>query len=379
MAHIATDASPTVRSWGQGVGAGTLALWCRVLGRDAAQAWSDRLADEGCATGTLSPMGFIDPRSDSPAPGQHVPVPACTAGSGSAGAGSGQAYAGGGPGVATGRERFGLAEDVYATPVAAWKWVRLRADGDRLMFAPLHKHGGRAVVYGSDAWARCLLGGTHQAPEAGCRCGFYGVRRRDDLSRFAEPDPGLGLARVEFAGTVIEHDFGFRASWQRVLQVTVADRCHRCGSPAVLLSQMRRGCCDVGPVCLRHVRGRTWAFGDAAVLGCDVQVGALQVPWHALKVRVLLGGAMPPLLAVLVGVLIGVRTGSAMPVTLSGMPGAGWLGVADGAWNRSCSRVADRIGDAGVARLRAKVRAWALVAALGAFAVAGVVGVAAGS
>lgn len=179
---------------------------------------------------------------------------------------------GGGPSDAAGTDGHGepLPVEVYATPIQAVKWVRLRRWGHTVAFAPLAEHGDATAVYGADATAVCGFGAAHQAPDLGCRCGFHAVADVEQLDRIAGPSLLYGQADVLLAGKVIEHDTGWRASYQQVAQVSVANRCHRCGRPATCLGTTRGGR-DVGPTCARHRGRRSWSTAYAAeALGCPV-------------------------------------------------------------------------------------------------------------
>lgn len=74
------------------------------------------------------------------------------------------------------------------------------------------------------------LGGTHEAPAWGCTCGYYAV-----------PAPGLDWdiawhAVVELWGKVIEHESGWRAQYQRLVEIGAPAKCGWCGRSAACLS-----------------------------------------------------------------------------------------------------------------------------------------------
>ena len=69
---------------------------------------------------------------------------------------------------------------------------------------------------------------VHEAPCARCRCGFYGWKERahEDQQQpiGASGVNGIGTtfepwAEVDFTGTVVEHEFGYRAEFQRVMAI----------------------------------------------------------------------------------------------------------------------------------------------------------------
>jgi len=60
----------------------------------------------------------------------------------------------------------------------------------------------------------------HQAPAEGCSCGFYAVKDLVQISPLlqmrASDRPRVVMGIVELAGTIIEHDFGYRAERARI-------------------------------------------------------------------------------------------------------------------------------------------------------------------
>jgi hypothetical protein len=84
---------------------------------------------------------------------------------------------------------------------------------------------------GASGWvcASCDLYG-HVAPDEDCTCGFYAVKL---LSQLVAPVPpgtsesgvnqgvesGIVLGRVELAGKIIEHDYGYRAERARIAEL----------------------------------------------------------------------------------------------------------------------------------------------------------------
>lgn len=84
--------------------------------------------------------------------------------------------------------------------------------------------------------ARCTRDVTHQAPVLGCSCGFYAVPIGVATPRWFE-DLSVDLL-VELSGRVIEHETGYRAQHQRILEVRV-NRCP-CGDVPSRLGQSGR-------------------------------------------------------------------------------------------------------------------------------------------
>jgi hypothetical protein len=69
--------------------------------------------------------------------------------------------------------------------------------------------------------ASCLMRGGepwHVAPVEGCSCGFYAMRALDPVVQGFGAAPGIVFGRVELAGKIIEHDFGFRAERARIAE-----------------------------------------------------------------------------------------------------------------------------------------------------------------
>lgn len=167
-------------------------------------------------------------------------------------------------------------------PILAHRIARLRLDGKGTPFVPLN-HG---KPFARDAVARCeddlyglmraslMYGRTssspktpHVAPSLGCTCGFY------SLPSDIEPwDTGCGYVtlQVELSGTVIEHDRGYRASHQYVLQARL-EPCPYCASPSEV-ALFNNGDL-VGSACRSHAQGEYVAvdFADLSrVLGVPV-------------------------------------------------------------------------------------------------------------
>jgi hypothetical protein len=61
-------------------------------------------------------------------------------------------------------------------------------------------------------------GPPHRAPVEGCGCGFYAFKDLDTLVRELSYPAGadIVLGRVDLAGKIIEHEFGYRAEWARI-------------------------------------------------------------------------------------------------------------------------------------------------------------------
>jgi hypothetical protein len=150
-----------------------------------------------------------------------------------------------------------------------WAHKLARQAGD--LFVPLRGGSG----YPADARAECRLGGAHDAPDPGCRCGFHAVSSRSL--------PGLPVGRgftaltVALSGRVLAFEWAgegvlWRAERQTVVRIERAARSDRTGvlrarrhpgdpdgRPAVVPAATPRDsgpmrlklpvCCPVLPVC----------------------------------------------------------------------------------------------------------------------------------
>lgn len=129
-------------------------------------------------------------------------------------------------------------------PILAHRVARLRFDGTDKPFGPLHY----GKPFGRDAKARCeqsdpygmsfaafgirpSVPQRHKAPSLGCNCGYYALP--SDLNAWEEGHDYVTLM-VELSGTVIEHEKGYRASHQRVVECQIP-ACRYCGRKASVL------------------------------------------------------------------------------------------------------------------------------------------------
>ena len=137
----------------------------------------------------------------------------------------------------------------------------------RLLFNGTSEHWGSLnggigpnadVTFGVNAKARChrphLTWGyttsyssgyrEHAAPDVDCACGFYAVPC--DIEPWAESGEYVTLL-VELSGTVIEHEKGYRASHQRVMECRIPP-CRFCGAVASVVdvreNVMASACCE---------------------------------------------------------------------------------------------------------------------------------------
>lgn len=119
-------------------------------------------------------------------------------------------------------------------PILAARFIDLAWDlrQNKVLFSGVAM---KSHLFGLDATARCD-GSLHpgEAPNVGCRCGFYAVPS-DQLDSHVGYGASLS-AEVELFGRVIEHERGYRAQRQRILSLTRTGvlrppRCRMCGHP----------------------------------------------------------------------------------------------------------------------------------------------------
>lgn len=119
----------------------------------------------------------------------------------------------------------GLEVVEQAEPIRAWRGVRLLAAGNTVELRSMNQDHGALIAKEEAAKChattpfRAALSGDrrrpeHEAPAVGCSCGFYAVVDRADAY-------GTTLAEVDLYGTVIEHEKGYRAQFQRILSVRI--------------------------------------------------------------------------------------------------------------------------------------------------------------
>lgn len=113
-----------------------------------------------------------------------------------------------------------------AEPIRAWRGVQLLADEYTVALQAMnHMFGGfaadeqkascrRSYNYGFNILSPQTKPDVHEAPGLNCECGFYGVKDKADAY-------GPFIAEADFYGTVIEHELGYRAEYQRILSVRV--------------------------------------------------------------------------------------------------------------------------------------------------------------
>lgn len=104
------------------------------------------------------------------------------------------------------------------------------------------------------------------APSAHCGCGFYAVPA-DKLPNHPY-EYGKFILQVELTGKIIEHEEGYRAAHQHVLEMQVQD-CRCCGSPSevVVWWSDRHSCGSCCARCLKMLMDHPYPTNFNAVFG----------------------------------------------------------------------------------------------------------------
>lgn len=131
-------------------------------------------------------------------------------------------------------------------------------------------------LYDVDDVARCARGLDHLAPDEACTCGFWSVVDRTDLGRaFKRLDQTWADLEIESFGQMVVHEYGLRSQCQRVLAVTLDDRCVECGRTATLLCADKPG--PLTPRCQMHAASKSTGYCETANetagrLGTEVRI-----------------------------------------------------------------------------------------------------------
>lgn len=211
------------------------------------------------------------------------------------------------PGAGTGIYSYGPAKPVYAStanpgviptmppapelkavrqdePVRGFKGIRICTNGTGVWLTstnfstghPLKPGGHHATCHSMTAslsYSRSSSASTHKAPHLGCNCGWYAYKTKEQV------DPGgygVIVAEVDLAGTVIEHEHGYRGEYQRILSVLIRPVCQRgflCDTPPTHLS-FKGG--DAEASCEEHAHRR-----KSATIGRIAGLLGLEVRWDA--------------------------------------------------------------------------------------------------
>jgi len=139
-------------------------------------------------------------------------------------------------------------------PILAQRAARLIFHGNSHHWASLNQ----GAEFGVDADARCNLREQYRSfgtyarnpydhdgcPSVDCHCGFYAVPC--DIEPWAEDGAYVTLL-VELSGTIIEHEKGYRAGHQRVMECRIPP-CRFCGAVAAVVdvrdNAMASACCE---------------------------------------------------------------------------------------------------------------------------------------
>jgi len=179
------------------------------------------------------------------------------------------------------RPGMSLPERTDTQPYLGWKNARLIwIPGDHYLFGGVSI--GKATQYGLRARARCLSDGPassqpdHQAPAESCSCGFYAHARQPQSESYAAEYVAL---EVELGGKVIVCTDGYRAEWQRVLNIVVPQVCYACEQKATSLAIATDdgGPHQALPWCEEHLESmHVLTFASVA---SDLGVGISWRPW----------------------------------------------------------------------------------------------------
>jgi hypothetical protein len=157
-----------------------------------------------------------------------------------------------------------------AQTIVAVKSARLIEYRSRIFFGPRFVRQA-SVPYSADTDALCESDTPHRAPDVACSCGFHAVPTRRDLWRL-DPAMGTVILDVELSGTVIVHEFGWRAGHQSVLGVHLPPVCTRtrCRRPTAGVAPYRTfelqlpDWRHLRPVCERCAKGKLVPMSDLA-------------------------------------------------------------------------------------------------------------------
>jgi len=151
----------------------------------------------------------------------------------------------------------------------------VRVDG-QLRFSATTRRAQHSPCYDVEANAVCQLGMDHRAPAWSCTCGFYVMPDEEALLETwgDARQSHWALLKVEISGRVVEHERGWRAARQVVVEAQWDDRCQRCNrarADGFGFVGSRPG--PLVPLC-RSCAGRTlWSVGEVSGrLGTDVRL-----------------------------------------------------------------------------------------------------------
>lgn len=141
----------------------------------------------------------------------------------------------------------------------------LSPDGRRVRLAGVAMGG----LYEVEDGAVCILGRGHEPPHLACECGFYAFAARREAADLLGRRLGFDqevvvetLCSVDLAGTVIVCERGYRAGWQRVLDVGVLPWCAACAGRGILEAAAALGA-DAPPAPVPRLTGHGQLAAEA--------------------------------------------------------------------------------------------------------------------
>lgn len=125
-------------------------------------------------------------------------------------------------------------------------------------------------------------GAVHAAPHPNCTCGFYALPSKRDLMMaytMLAASVGNAIALVQLSGTVIEHEKGYRAERQTILQITdvtcgYGACCKRRGPAKYLVRDKTRLLIPYCEDCMRSYP----RYSSARVYDLDAELERLGIP-----------------------------------------------------------------------------------------------------
>lgn len=161
-------------------------------------------------------------------------------------------------------------------PVLGVKYGAVVSVDGVLRFEATTRRAQHSRCYDVDAFAVCQLGMDHRVPAWSCTCGFYAMPTLKALGESwgeARLDH-WALLTVELFGRVVEHERGWRAARQTVLEAAWEDHCHQCGkTTAAGFGFIRDRPGPLVPLCRECGHKGLMSVGEVAGrLGTDVRL-----------------------------------------------------------------------------------------------------------
>lgn len=161
-------------------------------------------------------------------------------------------------------------------PLVGLKYAAVVTVDGELRFCGTTARSRHSRCYDTESVATCQQGHDHRPPAWSCTCGFYAHTTDRELEQSWGDlrRPYWARLVVELSGRVVEHERGWRASRQVVLEASWEDRCETCTErPADGFGPSDRLPGAVVPRC-RHCAGDQWMPVNvvAGRLGTDVRL-----------------------------------------------------------------------------------------------------------